>query len=233
MIEFCHRCGGELPRSSGSSPGDSSFCPHCGAPQLYFPSADESDPAAIDTTGALPPPRPQLIEWKTAIRCALLMGFMAALLGVLSTGLPILSRLNWLWIISASTVALTLYQKRRPLARMDVQVGARIGLVVGLVLISSLALSMAVAGVVARYGLHNMAAFDAQMAQMTRQIQEQLEHTAAANHLPKDQIAYVYSPEFSVWIMLLGFTMLGGIVLVLSALGGAIGGLLKTRQSQP
>lgn len=115
---------------------------------------------------------------------------------------------------------------------MDVRVGARIGLVVGLILVSFLAVSMAATGIVARYGLHNMAAFDAQMAQMTQQIQAQVEHTAATNQLPKEQIAYVYSPEFNVWMMLMGFTMLGGIVLALSTLGGAVGGMLRTRRNQ-
>src|SRR5215469_4262048 len=223
MTEFCHRCGGELPASAGNS----SFCPHCGAPQLYFSTQDQPDSNTIDTTGALPPPRPQAIEWKTAIRCALLVGFIAAVLSIASTSLPALSRLDWLWIVCASAIALGLYQRRCPQARIDVRVGARIGLVVGLVLICCLAISMAIAGIVARYNLHNMASFDAQMAQMIQQLQVQL----AANHLPKEETAYIYTPEFKVWIMLMGFAMLGGIVLVLSTLGGAVSGMLRTKRS--
>ena len=42
MREVCHRCGGEVPAGSGESP----FCPHCGAPQLYlsvdYQSGEES-----------------------------------------------------------------------------------------------------------------------------------------------------------------------------------------------
>jgi len=86
---------------------------------------------------------------------------------------------------------------------------------------------MAIAGIVARYNLHNMASFDAQMAQMIQQLQVQL----AANHLPKEETAYIYTPEFKVWIMLMGFAMLGGIVLVLSTLGGAVSGMLRTKRS--
>lgn len=228
MTDFCHRCGGEVLSSSGSS----SFCPHCGAPQLYFLNHEPTDAAAIDTTGALPPPRPQAIEWKTAIRCALLVGLITAGLGIASIGLPVISRLNWLWIISASAIALALYQRRRPQARMDGGIGARIGLVVGLVLLSCLAISMAATGVVARYGLHNMASFDTQMVQMIQQLQLQVEHTAATNNLPKQDISYVYTPEFKVWIMLMGFAMLSGAVLILSTLGGAVGGMLRTKRSQ-
>jgi hypothetical protein len=226
MTEFCHRCGGELPATAGQS----SFCPHCGAPQLYFSTEDQSATISVDTTGTLPPPRPQLIDWKAAIRCALLVGCIAAILGVASTGVPYLSGLNWLWVVSASAIALALYQKRRPQARMNGSIGARIGLVVGLVLLSCIAISMATAGVVARYSLHNMAAFDAQMAQMIQQLQVQVEHTAATNNLPKEDIAYLYAPEFRVWIMLMGFTMLGGIVLILSTLGGAVGGMLRMKR---
>jgi len=228
MTDLCHRCGGELPASRDTS----SFCPHCGAPQLYFSGQEPTDSAAIDTTGALPPPRPKPIEWKTAIRCALLVGVVAAILGIVSASFAIVSYLDWIWIFSASAVALTLYQRRQPQARMDMRIGGRIGLVVGLTLMFFLAVSMAATGVLSRYVLHSMAAFDAQMAQMIHQIQVQVEHTAATNNVPKEDIAYVYSQEFNVWFMLMGFAILSAIVLTLSAVGGAVSGLLRTPRSQ-
>ena len=77
MHEFCHRCGGELSASDGSSP----FCPHCGAPQIYLLDHEPAaEIAATDTTGAAPPPAPRQVEWKTAIRCALLVAAVAAVL---------------------------------------------------------------------------------------------------------------------------------------------------------
>jgi hypothetical protein len=42
---------------------------------------------------------------------------------------------------------------------------------------------------------------------------------------------YIYSPEFKAGIMLAGFSMLAGMVMVLSTIGGAVGGLLRTRRS--
>ena len=115
---------------------------------------------------------------------------------------------------------------------MDMRIGGRIGLVVGLTLMFFLAVSMAATGVLSRYVLHSMAAFDAQMAQMIHQIQVQVEHTAATNNVPKEDIAYVYSQEFNVWFMLMGFAILSAIVLTLSAVGGAVSGLLRTPRSQ-
>ena len=119
--------------------------------------------AEANTTGAIPPPRPQQVEWKTAIRCAVLVAGVAAGLSVVSQRVQVISLLSLLWTISGSIITLALYQRRRPLAWMDAGVGARIGLVVGLALVACLGVAWGVGGLVARYGLHSMAAFDAQL----------------------------------------------------------------------
>ena len=159
MQNFCHRCGGEL--ASGSSP----FCPHCGAPQLFLTesarSPSDADSSAASSTGALPPPRPRQIEWHTAIRCAALVAAIAAVLSLVATRVPFLSPLSSLWILSASLITLSLYQRRRPLAWMDAAIGARIGIVAGLSLDISLALAFTIAGLIARFKLHAMGGFDA------------------------------------------------------------------------
>jgi hypothetical protein len=110
---------------------------------------------------------------------------------------------------------------------MDAGIGARIGMVAGIALVAFLAVSMAIAGVVARYGLHTMAGFD---AQLTEQLHAQIEKAAAVNPEPAEVTRYLYSPEFRAGMMLTGFAMLAGIVLVLSTVGGAVGGLLRTRR---
>jgi hypothetical protein len=223
MREHCHTCGGELSRDGGVPP----FCPHCGAPQIYLSEHDQAETGADETTGAMPPPKPQVVEWKTAIRCAALVALVAAVLGGLATRVPLLSPLSSLWTLSGSLIAVGLYQRRRPAAWMDAGVGARIGIVVGLALVACLATSMAVAGLVARYGLHSMAGFD---AELTAQIHAQIEKAAAANPEPAEVMRYLYSPEFRAGMLLTGFAMLSGVLLVLSALGGAVGGMLRTRR---
>jgi len=220
MHEFCHRCGGELISGDGGSP----FCPHCGAPQIYLSEATETDSPVADSTGVLPPPHPQEVEWKTAILCAILVALVGALLSVLSTKLPAFSFVSWLWTVSASVVALGLYQRRKPQARIDAMVGARIGIVVGLTLIVAIAVTMATAGLVARFGLHSMGAFDAEL-------RAQIDKAAAANPQPAEVMRYIYSPEFRAGMMLAGFAMLAGFIMILSTLGGAVGGLLRTRRS--
>src|SRR5450755_3345279 len=98
MQEFCHRCGGDLPAGAGESP----FCPHCGTPQLFLSLENQSVETGGDpvpradgsaTTGTLPPPRPQQVEWKTAIRCAALVAGIGSVLCLAGMRVGVLSGL--------------------------------------------------------------------------------------------------------------------------------------------
>ena len=227
MREFCYRCGGDLPETAG----ESQFCPHCGAPQLFLTGHEEASALLEeDGTGAPPPPKPQTVEWKTAIRCALLVAAVGVILSLVATKVPALSALSSLWLVSGSIIALGLYQRRRPLSWMDAAVGARIGMVVGLTLVMALAAMLATAGLIARYGLHNTAALDAEMAQMTPVLHAQMEHAAATNPVPPEMWKMIDAPEFRVGIMLMALGMAGCFLFTLSVVGGALGGLLRTRR---
>ncbi|MEO6983407.1 MAG: hypothetical protein ABI072_09870 [Edaphobacter sp.] len=224
MHVSCHRCGGDLPAGGDVSP----FCPHCGSPQIYLQEYEQQTSASeTDTTGALPPPRPRQVEWKTAIRCAALVAGIAGLLSIVSARVEAVGALSWLWTISGSLITLALYQRRRPQAWMDAGIGARIGLVVGLALMVCLAVAMAGAGLVARYGLHSMATFD---AQLTQQLHTQIEKAAATNPESPEVMQFFTTPEFRAGLMLAGFAMVSGFLVVLSTVGGAVGGLLRTRR---
>lgn len=205
----------------------SPFCPHCGSPQIYLQDYEQQSGAEVDTTGAIPPPRPQQVEWKTAIRCAALVAGVAAGLSLVSQRVQVVSVLGLLWTISGSMIALALYQHRRPLAWMDAGVGARIGLVVGLALVACLGVAGAVGGLVARYGLHSLGAFDAEMTQM---LHAQFEKAAAMTPQPPEMQRFWFSPEFRAGLMLIGFGMGSGFLLLLSTVGGAVGGFMRMRR---
>src|ERR1035437_6380372 len=230
MQGFCHRCGGELAAESGESP----FCPHCGAPQLFLSLANQSaetggEAMSADgsgaTTGTMPPPSPRQVEWKTAIRCAAAVAAIGALLSVVAMRVEVLSPISLLWVMSASLITMGFYQKRRLAAWVDVRVGARIGLVVGLCLTVGMGAAMAGWGLVARFVLHSTGSFDAQMA---AQVQQSIQKSATP--IPADMLGFVKSPEFRAGIMLAGFAMVSAFLLALSTLGGAFAGLLRMRR---
>jgi hypothetical protein len=237
MQVLCHRCGEALPEGSGESP----FCPHCGSPQLYLSLENQSvetggepqlDATGQPTTGTLPPPRPRQVEWKTAIRCAALVAAIGSVLTLGSLRLDVLSPVSLLWIMSGSLITLGLYQRRRPTAWMDVRVGAHIGLVVGICMAVGLGISMAGWGLIARFALHSMGSFDAQMAAVAVQMQKTLQQKAAqqSTPVPAEVLGFIASPEYRAGIMLATFALGAGFVLGLSTLFGAFAGLLRMRR---
>jgi hypothetical protein len=207
----------------------SPFCPHCGSPQIYLQDYEQqSGGAEADTTGAIPPPRPQHVEWKTAIRCAALVAGVAAGLSLVSQRIQVVSLLSMLWTISGSMITLALYQRRRPLAWMDAGVGARIGLVVGLALVACLGSAWAIGGLVARYGLHNLGAFD---AELTQALHAGFEKAATMAPAPPELQRFWYSPEFRAGWVLAMLGMMAGFLLILSTVGGAVGGFMRMRRN--
>ena len=180
------------------------------------------------STGALPPPHPRQVEWKTAIRCALLVAGIAAALSLGAMKVDFLSPVSFLWILSGSMTTLGLYQFRRPAAWMDVKIGAHIGLVTGICLALSLGCAMAGWGMLARFGLHSMGSFD---AQMTTQVQQAIQKTSqSSTPIPPEMLGFIKSPEFKAGMMLSGFAIVSAGLLVLSTLGGAFAGLLRMRR---
>jgi hypothetical protein len=104
---------------------------------------------------------------------------------------------------------------------MDVRVGARIGVVVGVCLALELGIALAGAGLVARFGMHAMGSFD---AQLTAQVQKAVQQSSTP--VPAAMIDFLGSPEFRGGMVLAGFAFLSAGLVVLSTLGGAFAGLL-------
>lgn len=230
MEATCHRCGGSLPSGSGESP----FCPHCGAPQLYLSLDYQSvetggEPApglpGDPSTGNMPPPRPQQVDWQMAIRCALAVAAVAGLLTVVAIPVPMLTPASLLWVMSGSLITLALYQNRRPAAWMDAGLGARIGLLVGLFLSLGLAVPMAALGLVKRFGLHSMTGFDTELAAIFAKVIQQ-----STTPFPPEAVQLVNSQEFRAGYMLFVFAFLAALLLAVSTIGGAFAGLLRMRR---
>lgn len=220
MSEECHRCGAEL------EPGSESFCcSQCGSPQLHIAPAISGAAEDELTTGNAPPPKLPAIQWNSALRSALLVALVGGVLFVIASWVPAFTIFSLLWTMCAASIAIGLYRRREPTLRMDASIGARIGLSVGVLMTSFLSVSLAAIAVVARFSLHSMAAFD---AEMTRRMHEQLEKTMAANPAPAELVQQMLSQEFRTGVMLAGLLMFGLLILALSTVGGLLSGMLAT-----
>lgn len=234
MQEYCHRCGGELA-------GDTQFCSHCGAPQLTLAVEQQTQDAngavanGVASTGAMPPPRPRAagpVDWQVAMRYAAGVSTVGGLLSLAAIKVDALSLPSLLWLMSASMITLGLYQKRLPAARIDAGIGARIGLVVGLCLALGLATSMAGWGLVERYVMHGMGAFDAAVTQSMLQGQQLSQQWLAGHSVPTtpQMTAFEQSPEYRVAYILIEGSLATAMLLIVSAIGGAFGGMLRRRR---
>jgi len=244
MDRTCHRCHADLPGelASGAYGGDEDkplFCPRCGAPQILLPEymrADLSPAKLVEgaTTGAVPPPRPQVVDWPVALTSALPMALATGVLVVASFAIPTAGLLNTLCILGGSGVALGLYRSRRPLARMDGRVGLRVGLVTGLLMVAAMGIGLALTGTVERFGVHGLAGFDNEVdqyfalihAQMTVSMQNQNQDPAAQQHV----LGLFMSPEGRAGWVLVWLGFIGGFVVVLTSALGGFAGLLQTRR---
>jgi hypothetical protein len=162
-----------------------------------------------------------------------LVAVIAAALTVLAMVLPrvpLLGTVGTFWTLTAAMSAVSFYQRRRPLAKMDARVGARIGFTTGLALVASLTTAMAGVGLVARFGLHRTAEFDAQITEGVRQMTAQLTRSAAGNPELPGVLRFVGTPEFRAGYVLTSVATAAVILLLFSTLGGAVGGLFRTRR---
>ncbi len=251
MDELCHRCHGVLPQHApvasaagrgrgeptGLEPDAMLFCPHCSAPQIRLPehmrplAAENAQPA---TTGSLPPPDPRAVDWPVALRCGAVVALIGAGLKLLALAAPPLLLLATPWIAGCSILALGLYMRQRPRAWMDARSGLRIGVATGVMMVAALGIALAGAGLVARFGLHRMDGFDAELTQQLDIMRAQVAAGLLQQGQPADLQAklmnFIGSAEVRGGLGLMYMTISGGLVLVLAMAGGAFSGLLRDRQ---
>ena len=113
---------------------------------------------------------------------------------------------------------------------MDAAAGARIGIVAGLSLDLSLAIVATISGLIARFKLHAMGSFDAQINQLIDQINTQLTHSAPGNPELAAVLRFVATPEFRAGYALTVVAVTGILLLILSVLAGALVGLVRSRR---
>jgi hypothetical protein len=247
MRERCHRCHGELPEAA-TGDGPLLFCPHCAAPQLLLPEALRIETPEATTTGALPPPRPAgspapavrpgQVDWRAALAASGVVAGVAAALLVVRIAFPATAPVSLLWTLGGSIVALRLYTRSRPQASMDARIGLRVGATAGLMMTAALAIALAAMGTLLRFGTHAMGSFDAEAAQTFEANRQLVMQMMQEQNQPADArmklLALMNSSEYRAGVAIGSLGMMGGLILLFSAGGGAFTGMLRgSRSTRP
>jgi hypothetical protein len=215
----CHRCHQPVPDQS-------CYCPACGLPQLVYSSDDADKPAQSDRWTEAVQDASQ-VEWKPALRAALIVAIPA---GILSCGFTPMGLLGLFWIAAAAAWAVSLYVRRQRTRWITMGAGARIGLVTGLLAgwLSFCATGVAFYGM--RFLMHEGGAFD---EVWTSKVNQSLSQQVQAMSADVQAVATVRNlllcPEGRAGVILAWMLVLEVGLLVFAAAGGALGARMMTR----
>lgn len=215
MVAHCHRCGSAVD-------DESSFCPHCAAPQLRVPPPQETTEPEAGPVRASGHQR-RAIDWQRLIRLALLLAVPIGLLA------PVFFPL----VIAGPILLISLYQKRGPRMPMDGKTGFRIGALLGVLAAYVSAFGLAGWQLFERFSLHHGTALDAQFAMEVQQSAEATQHMAQGNSLNAQQakamLNFFLSPDGRVTYTFFYTAVLAFGIVLLAGLGGMLGARLSRR----
>lgn len=218
---------------------DNCYCPACGLPQLVYPSdapPGQTSPERWDGTGR----DAGSVDWKPALRAALLLTVPA---GLLSSSVTPIGNLGFLWMAIAATWAVAIYARSQRPAWITLGAGARIGMVTGLL---AGWLTFGVNGCslfIQRFLLHQSSQIDGiYQSLVLDKFQEKAQQTLAGMG-PTDatqvqtqmaQIqAWMQSPEGHAGFWAFGLAFNSLFLLFFAIAGGALGARLLARTRQP
>lgn len=227
-MEFtCKRCHQAVD-------AESCYCPACGLPQLVF-AADDSAGQVSSESWAEPVRDAGSVDWKPALRAAMLLAIPA---GLLSCAFSPVGVLGLFWMAAAAAWAVTIYVRGQKPAWVTMGAGARIGLVTGL-LAGALAFAVSGSALFAeRYLFHRASQIDAEWTarveasqQLTAQLATQMGVADAAQL--QVQKALMLSSEGHAGIEAFGMACNTLLLLFFAAGGGAVGARLLARSRRP
>jgi hypothetical protein len=216
------------------------YCPACGLPRLTYSAGDapgqaqqpEQSIGSVRDAGS--------VDWKQALRAALLLALPA---GLLASGISPVGPLGLVWMAAAAALTVVLYLRRMQTAWVTIGAGARIGLVTGL-LAAWLAFGISGGGLfVERFALHRATEIDAEWKDRVGRSQEMTQQwmagiassDAAQAQAGRNQVqAFMLSPEGHASIEAFGFVTNAFFMLLFSVAGGALGAryLARGRRSE-
>jgi hypothetical protein len=221
----CNRC--QQPVEA-----ESCYCPACGLPQLVYAAEAGSERAqpekwneAVRDAGS--------VDWKPALRAAMLLAVPA---GLLSCEFSPVGILGLFWMSAAAAWAVAMYVRGQRPSWITIGAGARIGLVTGL-LAGWVTLAGSGASLFAkRYFLGRGRDFDDPWQDFVGQLSQQWQSMSPDPRTSATLQAlavWLRSPEGRAGSVLGGMALLEVALLTFAAAGGALGARLMARSRRP
>jgi hypothetical protein len=214
------------------------YCPACGLPQFVY-SADVVPGQAQPERWNEAVRDASSVEWKPALRAALMLAVPA---GMLSSGVSRLGFFGLVWMAAAAAWAVAIYVRSQRPAWITIGAGVRIGLVTGL-LAGWLAFGVSGGALfVQRFVLHQSSQIDAEWktrVDMSQQLTQQWTAGMGPADATQAQAArtqiqtFMLSPEGHAGIEAFGFAANSLFLLCFAAVGGALGARLMARARRP
>lgn len=214
------------------------FCPACGLPQLVYENDGETGEAQNQRWDG-PVRDASMVDWKPALRAALLLAVPA---GLLSSGLSPLGFFGLVWMAAAAAWAVNIYVRRQRPAWITLGAGVRIGLVTG-ILAGWLAFSISGGTLfVERFVLHHSSEIDTEWKTRVESSQQLTKEwtgsmsgvdAAQAEAARKQIFNFMLSPEGHAGIEAFGFAANSLFLLFFAAGGGALGARMMARSRRP
>jgi len=221
MEHPCHQCGAAVEDGT-------TFCKHCGAPQIRIMGEEQTPPPLPPGTPAeiQPPAQPVSvggampaapgIDWSQGLPAAAMAGFFLAIAWVV----PVAGFL--LWLVSGGVLGIAMYRRRSPQAALAPGLGARIGALTGVFGFGVFAVLFGLELLLTRGSGH--------FRQMLQQV---IEQAASRNADPRAQqaIQQMMTPAGLALLVTVVLVLFLAAFVALCSLGGALGVWLLGRKS--
>jgi hypothetical protein len=206
------------------------YCPVCGLPQLEY-TAEDSSGQVQPERGNEPVRDAASVDWKLALRTALLMAIPAGLLCSLFSPVSIF---GLLLMAAAAAWTVVLYVRSQRPAWITIGAGARIGLVTGVLGGWIAAATTGVTLFAMRFWFHQGKFYDDLWQNLVNQ---QMSQQWASMGVDAQTIAlmkaWLLPPEGRAGWLLAAITLLSTALLLFAAGGGALGARLLARSRRP
>lgn len=205
------------------------YCPACGLPQLVY-STEGAGEQGIADRGDMPVRDAASVDWKQALRVALMLAIPA---GILSSMLSPLSIFGMLLMGGTGIWVVAIYLRRERPMWITIGAGARIGLVTGILGAWTAVAASGASLFAMRFFFHQGQSFDDLWLNM---VDRQLNQSAATGldaHAIAVLKSWMLSPAGRAGWVVGTVTLLAALLMLFAVAGGALGARVLGRPTRP